>query len=195
MRPAAFLLALVLLAGTLSAQERDTPADHAAFAALDKTMEAAPPDQRLAYNALIVAFIAFRDAHLRHETCPGPTNCPQLQAAERTQLNREFVVMAQGFSPNTPPVFKAEELAAEDDTLNLFFRALSGILGDSCSTSDCLSKSTFQEVERDWIRYRDAWVTFGMLRFPAISSDTWRTYLTRRRNAQLLKRFPILKST
>ena len=194
MRPAALILAFTLLAANLPAQQGDSAADHAAFVALDKTMEASPPDQRLAYNALVVAFITFRDAHLRHETCRDLADCAQLRATERTQSNHDFIRMAHGFSPDPPPVFTADDLAAEDGTLNDFFDILSGRLG-SCPEPDCLSKSAFQEIERDWIRYRDAFVTFGSLRFPAIKSETWRTYLTRQRIDQILKRFPILKST
>jgi hypothetical protein len=192
MRPQALLLALLLTTSASFAQS-DTPADKAAFSSLDKSMESAPPQQRLVYNALLVTFITFRDAHLRHEVCVVSSNCWKLQAAERARLNQDFLLVANGFSGNTPPTLTADDLTSADESLNASFDRATTVLPESCTTTDCLSKSTLQEVERDWIRYRDALVTFGTLRFPAISSETWRTYLTRQRSAQLLQRFPILK--
>lgn len=53
-----------------------------------------------------------------------------------------------------------------------------------------LSQSTVtpggvRETQRAWIKYRDAWVQFGTVKYPRISADTWRTTLTRTREAML----------
>jgi len=190
MRRAALIFAILILAPLPIVAQSDTPSDRSAFAELDKSIEAASPSQRIAYNALLIAFIAFRDAHLRYETCLSAANCPQFQAAERLRLNHDFLLMAHGFSPTPPPVFTPADLTTADESLNGYFEKVTALLPASCPGPDCLSKSTFQEIQRDWIRYRDAWVTFGLQRFPAISQETWRTYLTQQRNAQLLGHLP-----
>jgi hypothetical protein len=34
-----------------------------------------------------------------------------------------------------------------------------------------------------WMRYREAWVQFGKVKFPSVTADSWRTWLTRERIA------------
>ena len=181
-----FVSALLLLCSpTLRAQSTDDRD----LAGLTKSMESAPADQRLAFNALLVAFTTFRDAHLRHETCHTAESCIERRASERTRYDHDFLLMAHGFSPGPAPTFTSDDLVAADGTLNSYFEKVSAILPATCSGSDCLSQSSFREVQRDWIRYRDALVTFGMLRWPQISAETWRTYLTQQRSGQLLADF------
>ena len=180
MRLPVLLLALLLAPASLA--QTDTSADRSAFAALNASMESAAPEQRLAYNALLVTFITFRDAHLRHEVCFNATNCSQLRAAERTRLNQDFLHTANGVAP---PASSADDLTSADASLNAAFdKAMSG-LPESCPGPDCLSKSSFQEVERDWIRYRDAFLGLAALRFPQRAREASQAALTRERTAQL----------
>ena len=178
----AFLLLCPLTLRAQTTDDRD-------LAVLTKSMESGPADQRLAFNVLLVAFSTFRDAHLRHETCHTAESCIERRASERTRYDHDFLLMAHGFSPGPAPTFTSDDLVAADGTLNSYFEKVSGILPVTCSGSNCLSQSTFREVQRDWIRYRDAWITFGTLRWPTISSETWRTYLTQQRSAQMLADF------
>ncbi len=42
-----------------------------------------------------------------------------------------------------------------------------------------------REVQRLWIKYRDAWVQFGSIKYPQVSPDSWKTWLTNERIKQL----------
>ena len=48
-----------------------------------------------------------------------------------------------------------------------------------------LTKSEVASTERVWLRYRDAWLAFAKVKFPALSSDALMARLTRDRTAQL----------
>lgn len=188
MRRLAFILVL-LITVPLSAQQRDSPARQSALKTLTKSIDAAPADQRLAYNALLVAFVTFRDARLRHEVCVEKQPCTTTRTAEGERLEEDFVKLGYGFAPGQPPKFSSDALVAVDKTLNDYFSRVTSALPDACSVPNCTSSGTEREVQRDWIRYRDAWTTFGTLRFPDISSETWRNYLTIQRNLQLLSSY------
>jgi len=177
---------IFLLLSTLSVRAQ-TPEDHD-LKALTKSMESVPPAQRLAFNALLVAFETFRDAHLRHEICVATEDCAEHRATEGARLMHEFVAMAR--DPSIPTT--GQDLTTADETLNNYFQKVSATLPETCAGSDCLSKGTFRDVQRDWIRYRDAWVTFAAARSPAVPADEWRAYLTQQRSAQLLARFHAL---
>ena len=179
--------ATVLLLLSAAVIHPQTPKDNN-LSTLTKSMESAPPEQRLAFNALLVAFTTFRDAHLRHKVCIASEDCTVRRSSERATLDLDFTTLARGsFDPAT-----SEDLTTADETLNNYFQKVSAILPDTCPGSDCLSKGTFREVQRDWIRYRDAWAIFGAAHSPGIPSEKWRIYLTEQREKQMLARFPIL---
>jgi uncharacterized protein YecT (DUF1311 family) len=172
-----FFLPLVLLIATPSVPQQPTAADdQARFKAMDKTMESAPPQQRLAWNALLVAFTTFRDAHLRES-----------HQSERSKLDADFLLLAEGHPPAGFPSFTADDLATADATLNESYERVLANLPPDCSghASGCLSQATFRDIQRDWIRYRDAWLTFATLRWPQVTSEAWLTLLTTQRTTQI----------
>ncbi len=38
-----------------------------------------------------------------------------------------------------------------------------------------------KEAQRAWLKFRDAWVAFGKVRYPAVSAHAWKAMLTERR--------------
>jgi hypothetical protein len=38
-----------------------------------------------------------------------------------------------------------------------------------------------QAARHAWLRYRDAWVEFGKVRYPAVPAHAWRAWFTRQR--------------
>ena len=40
-------------------------------------------------------------------------------------------------------------------------------------------------AQRAWLHYREAWVKFGEVKYPAVSADSWRTWLTQERVQRL----------
>jgi uncharacterized protein YecT (DUF1311 family) len=47
------------------------------------------------------------------------------------------------------------------------------------------SAERIRNTERAWLAYREAWVEFGGLKWPKVSADSWRTWLTQERTAEL----------
>jgi len=156
------------------------------FDALAKSMESAPADRRLAYNALFVAFDTFRDAHLRHETCRSGTGCAARLAAERDRLAWNFLSLVRDPVSGTPEL-TPDQFVADDAALNAVFEKVIAALPASCPAADptCVSQQVFRDVQRDWIRYRDALVTYEGLRWPSIPAKFWLGYMTRQRSAQI----------
>jgi uncharacterized protein YecT (DUF1311 family) len=173
MRPTFFLAALLLL---------PPQSERQAIAAFSKSMESAPADQRLAYNALQVAFATFREAH---ESCLSAAPCQLSQNAEQTVLDRSFLSLTVAGRPF--PSIPDDSVASADANLNLTYQRLFDSLPDACqpTSATCLSQSAFRDVERDWIRYRDAWVTFGVLHWPESTENYWKSPLTLARIEQL----------
>lgn len=169
--------------------ERDLAIERTRFAALSKSTDNAAPGQRVAFNALIVGFTDFRDAQIDTETktCTLITGCGERIEAEKARINHDFLQMAQGHPVAGVPHISAYDFAQADSDLNTKYQSIFSSLPSSCPASKpgCISQLAFRGTQRLWIRFRDAWVTFALLRWPEVTSDSWMTYLTQQRTKQM----------
>ena len=175
----------------LACAQRDLAIEKTEFDRLRKAMEKTGPEQRVAFNALMVTFSAFRDLHAADATCRIGNGCGDMQTSEQARLNRDFLAMAEGLA--SFPSFTADDLARDDATLNAVYQKALALLPADCAAAnyDCMSQGTFRETQRAWIRYRDAWITFSGLRWAQVTEDSWRTYLTRQRAQQIEETFGV----
>jgi uncharacterized protein YecT (DUF1311 family) len=165
--------------------QRDLAIEKMAFDRLRKTMEAAVPEQRIAFNALMVSFAGFREMRVAHESCTGGSRCAEIEAHETAMVNASFLTMANakdGF-----PNYSAEDFAGEDASLNAEYETVLASLVSRCpaDNADCKPAEALRGTQRAWIRYRDAWVTFATLRWPQVTAASWSGYLTHRRTQQI----------
>lgn len=168
--------------------ERDLAIEKKRFDLVRKSLDTHSREERVAYNALVASFNAFLDAHLATEGCKGGIGCGVINEQDKAVMNYDFLVMVEGFVKDGFPSFTENDLSREDALLNTTYEAVIASLPSSCTTPDpvfgCVSRSDMRDTERAWLRYRDAWVTFGALRWPEITSTTWKTWLTRQRTRQ-----------
>lgn len=133
---------------------------------------------KLSFAALQQAWRALDEANAQRAEadCGGGNGCPGvLEAAELefvgtwiTDLN----AVRNGSAPtvNTP----ASLLPKADADLNSLYRMLlrdEDIFGDK-------NVSALRKAEMAWIRYREAWVAYGTLRWPGTVPDQWRAWQT-----------------
>jgi uncharacterized protein YecT (DUF1311 family) len=175
--------------------DRDLAIEKTEFDALRRSMAKGSPEERIAFNALMVSFAEFRDAHAANETCVLGNGCGEAQKHEKVLANHDFLVifhMGEGFTKDDFPSFSADELAKSDAELNAVYQSELALLPESCAENgECHSANSFRNTERTWIAYRDAWVTFGTLHWPQVTIDSWSTYLTRQRTNQIEHSFGI----
>ncbi len=182
------LILALLLTPTLS--EAQQPPDQQRFAALARLNESAAPEQRIAYNALIVAFTAFRDDHVATESCKSAEHCTETRLAEQNRVNSDFLNFAE-HGPQTSLRMSApisEQMIVKSDAdLNTAYEQTLADLPETCASGipGCLSQTTFRNTQREWIRYRDAWQTYGKLRWPDALASIWLSALIRQRTDQI----------
>ena len=97
-----------------------------------------------------------------------------------------------------PPHYTAEDYRKADADLNRIYRqALKA--SDEYFTKVGIDTylpraERLRDAERAWLKYREAWVGFGSLRWPLVSASNWRTWITQQRTAglkELLQAFTI----
>ena len=170
--------------------KRDLTLEQARFDALSKDMEAARPELQVAFNAVTATFAAFRDAHAATEVCRSGPRCAWEQRFEPATMNFRFLLIAE--RRMTPATATTDGLTAADAALNIVYQKRWKTLPVTCrpSNANCVPQSSLLDTQRDWIRYRDAWLTYATLRWPRVTSESWLTYLTRQRTEQIQAAFP-----
>jgi hypothetical protein len=172
----------------LNCGEFDKKIENSEFAALRVSEAKTSKAESAAYAELVAAFERYRalQLHLHTVGCGGGNSCGAMLVQEEARINYAFLIIAEGFRNAGFPSFTASDFADADAALNKAYRASLTTFPAKCAPqgSDnyselCASRADLRAMERAWIGYRDAWVAFGAIKWPQISADIWRTYLTR----------------
>ena len=147
-----------------------------------------PAAQVGAFDQLVAASEALAKARGNETDVSGTARgmfVVQAEAREREWLREHLAAFEKGtFKPAPQP------LAAVDAQLNRTYTAVMARPAEDKAEPDRLPGSTATKTEvraaqRAWLRYRDAWVGFAALRYPALPADSLKAMLTDWRIKQL----------
>jgi Lysozyme inhibitor LprI len=115
------------------------------------------------------------------ESCGNGNGCPTYEMQYDLQLQRRWVALLKEIESGALPaaIETSAEFPVADKELN---RTYQGQLTDTYEDN---LKLALRKSEREWLRYREAWVQFGMARWPDTSADQWRAWLTSQRTVEL----------
>lgn len=159
----------------LVAQERDEKIERLATRWSDA--------EKAALQQLRKRASAFAEAHGRGEVdLSGSARGAFVREAVDAQ-EEDFLKSLQEFEAGKLPAFTQNDFAQADKELNQAYQRLK-----AQKDPDYAGGVTFAEiqgVQRNWLTYRDAWVAFGKVRYPAVAPHAWRAYFTQKRTAML----------
>lgn len=96
----------------------------------------------------------------------------------------DFLKSLLEFEAGMRPNFTQDDFARADRELNQAYQRLKS--GEGPVYPGSVKFSNIQEAQRSWLAYRDAWVAFGKVRYPAVAPHAWRAYFTRKRVEMLV---------
>lgn len=140
-----------------------------------------PAQQVAAFDQLVAATRAFALAR-RGETDMTGTGrgafSVQAEAREKEWLREHLAAFEKGTFKAPAPT-----LAAADAELNRIYKAMLAAPSEDANHPTRLPVSTVEKADvraaqRLWITYRDAWVRFAKLRYPALPPETLQAMLT-----------------
>lgn len=140
-----------------------------------------PAQQVGAFDQLLAATRAYSKARGGETDLSGTARAALVVAAESGELDwlhEHLAAFEQGKLQLPPPA----RFARTDAQLNRRYQALMNTPGALAGTTTRVEVRTAQ---RAWIVYRDAWVRFAGLRYPALPADALKTTLTQARFQQL----------
>ena len=139
--------------------------------------------QRAAFQRLLAARKAYLDAHVAEEP-NGVSGAVQAAEEEEIEVDDAWAESLDQFAKGKLPHYTATDFRKADAELNANYRkALDSTAHSDCDS--CLTTEQLRKSERAWIVYRDAWVAYGALRWPSITADSWRIWLTLERAEDL----------
>jgi uncharacterized protein YecT (DUF1311 family) len=139
------------------------------------------PTDRAALAALRRAADGFFQAHARKEADLEAT----FEVQEVAFLEDRFIEALQRFEQGELPRFSATDFREADAAMSAAF---AGTQQDGTRRWGTATPAGIKDAQRAWVGYRDAWVQFGRTRYPAVSPDSWKTWLTEERTG-MLERF------
>lgn len=149
-----------------------------------KLSEGWPAAAQASLQKLQAAASKFADARAAHETDLSGTARAALSIAARTaELDLLAHDLREYEAGKLPASMRKEQAAALDKELNALYGRL--MKKPAQPYAGAVSKEGIRATQRLWLAYRDAWIGFGAVRYPAVSSDSWAGLLTARRNVQL----------
>ena len=146
------------------------------------TAKWSPADKKALVELQRAANEFFR-ASARNEIDLTGTGRAAFSIAAEANLNDGFIHALQRCERGDLPKFTAAQFVAADHQLNTVY----------ARRQADPNKHEFGEVtpagikiaQRAWLRYRDAWVAFGKAKYPAVTAESWKTWLTQERTRML----------
>jgi uncharacterized protein YecT (DUF1311 family) len=137
------------------------------------------PSEEEAFHRLQEAASVFFEASSRNEVDLSGTGRAVFEIEAEAALNDEFVAAIQHFEKGQLPRFSSSDFIGADRELNSVYSKIqaepdSAVIGTVTATG-------IKTAQRAWLSYREAWVKFGQVKYPEVTPDSWKTWLTQGR--------------
>jgi len=136
-----------------------------------------------AFLALQRAEAAYAEAHGGNEVDLSGTARAAMAIDEEQSQKDKFLGLLQRLEQGDALPFTAQQSDGADARLNAAYQRIQHA-ADSASWGT-VTKDSVRTAQRAWLRYRDAWLAFARVRYPAVDPASLRAALTEPRTAVL----------
>lgn len=140
------------------------------------------PNEQAAFSRLLNSLSRFVKARGGNEVDVSGTARGAQIAEEEDAQKDAFLAALRAFESGKLPRFSAAQERAFDRELNTVYQQLRRMPAPQYTT---IRMADIQATQRIWLVYRNAWVEFGKLRYPAVPAHAWRAHFTQQRTAML----------
>jgi uncharacterized protein YecT (DUF1311 family) len=142
-----------------------------------------PPVQEK-FKSLVTAEKEFEDSRTEYEVDLTGSGRAAFSLQEQGRLRDQFLINLQRFGKGDIPNASSVQVRELDQKLNAAYQQIQNTPAEKWKYGT-IKPSGIRETERSWIKLRDAWVEFGRLAYPNLSSDRITAQITRLRLHQL----------
>ena len=144
---------------------------------LDRIVERWTPTEKAAFAELQKAADDFSEASSRNEVDLTGTGRASFVVLWGGWLRDGFVAALERSEQGQFPSFSAAEFKKADDELNAVYSDIQSA-GPGAEGMGDVTPEGVKTAQRAWLKYREAWVKFGLVKYPSVRPESWRTWLT-----------------
>lgn len=145
--------------------------------------------QITALGMLKVSLDSFAFAHANLENDAGGSFRAASVNSAITAGRDSFLEDIEQFEQGSLPKFTKADFDALDKELNQIYQQLMHTTADGNNSqfvgNTGISKNDIKKTQKSWLKYRDAWVVLGRIRYQSVPPHSWEAHLTQRRIKQL----------
>jgi uncharacterized protein YecT (DUF1311 family) len=134
---------------------------------------------------LNTAFEGFVKARVNNEVDLSGTGRNAFMIEEEMVLHKDFQEMLEVLEQGKLPHYSQEDFSKADRELNIAYQQLQKMDNPPWGT---VTNAGIKQTQRTWLTYRDAWVVYGLHKYPGSHAEYWKTWLTLKR-VEMLKGF------
>ncbi len=131
-----------------------------------------------AWQNLQIATDKFFTARVSNEVDLSGTARAAMEIEEEATLRDDLITSLQNLSKGHLPAYNAESVGKIDRQLNQIYSEIEKNGDFSMGTVD---RAGVKKTQLMWLKYRDAWVAFGKVKYPQVNEDSWKTWLAEKR--------------
>lgn len=140
--------------------------------------------QKLQFSHLQTAFSNFVALLGPNETDQLATNRAEEVDETIATEKEQFLTDLEEFEKGYLPSFTNEQFVESDKNLNQVYQELmhaqSAGFGSRLGFST-ITKEAIKETQKAWLKYRDAWVSFGHVKYPSVDAKSWMGFFSDQR--------------
>ncbi len=152
--------------------------DQKRAASLDALTALFTPAQGTAFKTLRRFEKEYARAHAKGEIDLSGSARAMYQIDAEGTLRDDFFAAIEQFEIGKYPGGSKAQYADADVRLNLIYRKTLSDAEAHKNDYGAIQPEGIREAERAWLKYRDAWVAFAKLRYPAVPAEAWLALLT-----------------
>ena len=134
------------------------------------------------FTILKQSFGKFSEARVRNEVDTTGTGRAAFQIEEESTLSEDFVDSVVQFEKGKLPRYAQADFIKADRDLNTTYGKIQSKRDFNWGS---VKQVDIKHTQRVWLKSREAWVTFGLQKYPQVSEDSWRIWLTNKRIVML----------
>ena len=137
--------------------------------------------EKTAFRELQKAATSFFEASSTKEVDLSGSGRASFEIEAEASLNDDFLAELQQFEKGQFPKFSATDFSKADAELNSIYSKIQSDPKHNLEEFSTVTADGVKTAQRAWLRYREAWVKFGKLKYPTVGAESWRTWLTQER--------------
>jgi Lysozyme inhibitor LprI len=120
------------------------------------------------------AFMAEVDRYVQIQANTGVNLEGTFEIQEEIFIRRNLLSALEGFEGGELPKYSAEEFQRAEAEENAAYQRTQS--GDRTQWGT-VTRAGVRKSQEEWLRYRDAWIAFGKIKYPGVTEQSWKAWL------------------